>query len=91
MRVLVDSELAAIAGGLFGCDFVTMGEYADIAGSSAGIGTTLGMLITGNVMGGAVGAGLATATATVAVAGYQVGTAISNVVGFCGKDKSGGS
>ena len=91
MRVLVDSELAAVAGGQFGCDFVTMGEYADIAGSSAGIGTTLGMLATGNVMGGAVGAGLATATATVAVAGYQVGTAISNLAGFCSKDKSGGS
>ncbi len=41
------------------------------------------------VVGGAVGAGLA--TATVAVAGYQVGTAISNVAGFCSKDKSGGS
>ncbi len=49
------------------------------------------MLATGNVMGGAVGAALATATATVAVAGYQVGTAISNGAGFCDKDKSGGS
>jgi hypothetical protein len=91
MRVLADSELAAIAGGQFGCEFVTIGVYADIAGSSAGLGTTIGMLATGNVMGGAVGAGLATAMATVAVAGYQVGTFISNVAGFCGKDKSGGS
>lgn len=91
MRTLSEDEVMAISGGSFGCDFVTLDGYADIAGASAGVGTTLGMLATGNVMGGAVGAAFATTAATAAVAGYQVGTAISNAAGFCSKDKSGGS
>ena len=85
-------EIARISGADFGCTYVGLAQLGGFAGGTGGIGTTVGIIIDGTSVTAGAMAVVAIGLTTAAVAGYNVGTAISRAAGNCSRDdKDGGS